>query len=211
MAIVQNPLISRASGTVGSSIFSKWKQKNTIRSKSINPYPSPSPAQQLCRDRFMYYSNFFSFVRSYIPVLFTSVSKKISPYNSCMRENISLFSGLGGLIPVGKVSSLKFSKGSLPKPYYFSYNIGYGEESVFNFSLEIYIEVESSDLQSILFIYNFSTHTLQIVNSLPNLFNLMTVPASFFTPGNNYFIFYSYYHIPLKLSSDSLFVCSFIY
>ena len=52
MAIVQNPLIGDARGSLGNTVFSKQFGKNTLRTKPINPKVGRSPGQQLTRERF---------------------------------------------------------------------------------------------------------------------------------------------------------------
>lgn len=51
MAIVQNPLIGKASGKTGNVIFQFQYGKNTIRAKPIFITPNPSPAREFVRKR----------------------------------------------------------------------------------------------------------------------------------------------------------------
>jgi hypothetical protein len=211
MAIVQNPIVSRASGRVGTSVFSKWKKKNTIKSISINPYPAPTPAQASQRSKFMYFTNFFTSIKQLLPLLFTSSKGRMSPYNMCMRSNISLFTDDGSLVLEPDVHSLIFSKGSLPAPYDLLYTIGGFEGLNISFSIEIYQDISTLNIKSYLFIYDFSTHTLRAYPNGAAPYMQFIIPTSEFIAGNRYFVFYSYYSEIAKLSSDSLFCCTFIY
>ena len=51
MAIVQNPLIGRASGSVGNIVFQTQYGQNTIRSKPIFVTPNNTPARMLWRSK----------------------------------------------------------------------------------------------------------------------------------------------------------------
>lgn len=113
MAVVQNPLIHRASGSVGNSIFSKWKKKNTLRSKSIMPYPSPTPSQALARQRFKNCTNFFHPLLVYQRLLFKSVSIGHSALNQFVKSNLSLFNSDSSIISVPLISQLLFSTGNV--------------------------------------------------------------------------------------------------
>lgn len=113
MAIVQNPLINRASGSVGNSTFSKWKNKNTLRSKSINPYPAPSSPQVAARAIFKNCSEFFLQLKDFFPYLFLSKKGNLSALNSFVRRNRNLFTPDANIITDVSAFKLCFSSGSL--------------------------------------------------------------------------------------------------
>lgn len=45
MATVQNPIVGRASGSLGNTVFLKYNDKNVIKSKPLEVKPSNTPAQ----------------------------------------------------------------------------------------------------------------------------------------------------------------------
>lgn len=113
MAIVQNPLIHRASGSVGNSTFSKWKKKNTLRSKSIVPYPAPTSLQALARVRFKNCTEFYKPLLPFSRFLFASSKSKFSALNSFVKTNLSLFADDSSVIAAGNVAALVFSTGTI--------------------------------------------------------------------------------------------------
>lgn len=114
MAIVQNPLIARTSGSVGNSVFSKWKRKNTLRSKSINPYPAPSPSQQLNRDIFAAAIVMANQIKPYFTYFYRGKSLKKSVYNIILSNIISCFDPLTLKLDTQKISKIILSAGTLP-------------------------------------------------------------------------------------------------
>lgn len=81
MAIVQNPLIGKSSGSIGNTIFQVQYQKNTIRNKPLHVTPNDSLPRLLCRHKMQEINKFVRFARlalqSYAPA-----SLKTSPFVS---------------------------------------------------------------------------------------------------------------------------------
>lgn len=123
MAIVQNPLINRASGSVGNSVFSKWKKLNTIKSKSITPYPEPTQSQLRNRNIFkkaQLYVSQMSVAKNFI---FLSPSAKIS-YNNYLCSVLMSCIDIDSLLPhVLMFPILLLSKGVLPFHFEFVLSI----------------------------------------------------------------------------------------
>lgn len=116
MAVVQNPIINRASGSVGNSVFSKWKNKNTLRSKSINPYPEPSPAQLIVRSKFSAASRYASMLSNSYSFIFRSKSIALSPRNRLIRNLLAKIDNSDFKLPLASLQSLVLSTGSITPP-----------------------------------------------------------------------------------------------
>lgn len=114
MAIVQNPLISRASGSVGNSIFSKWKNKNTLRSKSINPYPAASPAQLVNQQKMKDLINLYSLLKPYRTLFYSKKNSKYSYLSFLVKQNMMAFVGDVNVVESHLVPSMSFSATILP-------------------------------------------------------------------------------------------------
>lgn len=206
MAIVQNPLINRASGSVGNSTFSKWKNKNTLRSKSISPLPPPSSQQVAHRAQFRNCSMFFSILQPYKSFLFTSYNKKISALNAFVKLNCNLFSADTNIIYMPNINSLRFSSGNIAAPVLYQYSFIANK-----FVLSLGFKAEYQDIYppSHLFVcfVNHSTKEFILhVESETNTFVASVIlPASFTSNAFSVFAFYSSFEI--KASSNSPLLC----
>ena len=87
MALVQNPIIGKASGSVGNVTFAGWKGKNVMKTKAENSYSNPTQGQLNNNEMF---ATLVAFYRS-IAVIITSGFKALavgkSEYNAFMQEN----------------------------------------------------------------------------------------------------------------------------
>lgn len=183
MAVVQNPLIHRASGSVGNSVFSKWKTKNTLRSKSILPYPSPSPSQTLQRNKFKNCSTFFLPLKFISSLMFLSASTYLSALNSFVKQNISLFASDSSVIAYSNISSLQFSSGTIESFFQVSVsNTAYlqcavGGSYLFDYSISdadvktIVIVVDDTNKDCLFFESNYDSSQSVICNFEASRYN----------------------------------------
>jgi hypothetical protein len=113
-AVVQNPIIGRAFGKLANTVFSKWKNLNTLRSKPVQVANPDTPAQQMRRGML---STLVEFGRGFISMLrigFDGFHFKWTALNAFIRYNY------GTLVVAGTppnfnvdLSAMVISKGPL--------------------------------------------------------------------------------------------------
>lgn len=116
MSVVQNPIIGRAKGKYSTSVFSKWKNLNILRSKALQ-INQPNSAAQLGRRSLFGYC--CSQIRSIYSVLKFSLKKssvKFSPYNFAVKNLINCADPVSLEFNLDKIREFPFSQGSLLNP-----------------------------------------------------------------------------------------------
>jgi hypothetical protein len=114
MAISQNPLTGRTKGAFANAVFSKWKGRNTVRSKALEVHNPRTDAQMRQRSKFAFVLAIAQTMGAVIRVGFNEVAQTISEFNAFMKENLSNGSvHWSGTEWVLVPSELVFSKGSL--------------------------------------------------------------------------------------------------
>ena len=88
MAITQNPIVGRMHGTLGNAVASKWKGRNTLRSKALTVANPQTDAQMKQRSKFDIVLGFARIFSAAIRVGFKEVATTISEYNAFMSENM---------------------------------------------------------------------------------------------------------------------------
>lgn len=88
MAIIQNPIVGRMHGTLGNAIASKWKGRNTLRSKALTVANPQTDAQMKQRAKFDIVLGFARLFSAMLRVGFKEVATTISQYNAFMSENM---------------------------------------------------------------------------------------------------------------------------
>lgn len=88
MAITQNPIVGRMHGTLGNAVASKWKGRNTLRSKALTVANPQTDAQMKQRSKFDIVLGFARLFGAVIRVGFKEVATTISEYNAFMSENM---------------------------------------------------------------------------------------------------------------------------
>lgn len=86
MATVQNPVTGRSKGKFANAVFSKWKGRNTLRSKPLEVANPQSDAQTQQRDSFAAAMAFARSISSIVYVGFAQFKDTISEYNAFMKE-----------------------------------------------------------------------------------------------------------------------------
>jgi hypothetical protein len=86
MATVQNPITGRSKGKFANAIFSKWKGRNTLRSKPLEVANPQTPAQVQQRDSFAAAMAFARSISAIIYVGFSQFRDTISEFNAFMKE-----------------------------------------------------------------------------------------------------------------------------
>lgn len=173
MAVVQNPIINRASGSVGNSVFSKWKKKNTLRSKSINPYPEPSSPQVAARAIFKNCTSTILQIRDMFQYSSAGKASRLSYLNWFVKQNRPFFTADSNIIDVANVSSLKFSTGKLFYPAFMYSNPNADHSVIITCSHMLTLDVfpNPSYLIGILFDFNAKLMYCQVsdINSVQSV------------------------------------------
>lgn len=114
MAITQNTLIGKASGSVGGATFSSWKGKNVLRSKPSSVSNPNSPGQLEQRSKLRKAVAFYRSLAAVVNLGFQQMANGMSNYNAFIREALKsgAFSGTD-LLPITDFAALQLSKGTL--------------------------------------------------------------------------------------------------
>lgn len=203
MAIVQNPLIARASGSVGNSIFSKWKDKNTLRSKSINPYPAPSPAQLVQQQKMRDFISLYAILKPYSSLFYDKKPSKFSYLSFLVQKNIQIFLGDVNIVESHLVPTMVFSRTSLPVQS--NCSMISSVDNVVTFTLDYFVDPQGlGTLDGCYFIYfNRNTRVFGIgyYQSAGNYFEVV-IPDAAITDTVDLFAC-SFYESPAKCSPFS--------
>lgn len=113
MAVSQNPMTGKMSGTVGNFVTSSYRGRNVVKSKAFNPKDANTEAQQKHRSVFRMMSEEYVSLASIVNNGFPSRPKTQSPYNAFMAVNLSGAVDKSGIEPVIDYSKMVVSKGSL--------------------------------------------------------------------------------------------------
>jgi hypothetical protein len=87
MAIVENPAIGKASGSVGNVVFSSCYGLNIMKTKASNPKNPRTPAQQFNRWRFKKVRDLVCPMLKYINPAYAGSIPNMSPYNRVTSIN----------------------------------------------------------------------------------------------------------------------------
>jgi hypothetical protein len=87
MALVQNTLIGKASGSVGNATFAGWKGKQVLKSKSTNSYSAPTTEQLNNNSKFATITAFARSILVFIVAGFKAGAVGKSEYNVFTQEN----------------------------------------------------------------------------------------------------------------------------
>lgn len=127
MAIVQNTLIGRASGSVGNATFSQWKGLNILKQKPSIVANPRSAQQQSNRSRFVALMQMALMLRPVATIGFKEYSGRMSWMNKFMSTNTqsNLFEWVGNAETgewVRRSENIVIAEGSLfPTPFYSSF------------------------------------------------------------------------------------------
>lgn len=86
MAVVQNPIIGRAKGSLANTVFSTWKGQNVIKSKAISPTNPNTAAQQLQRNLFSRAVLFTRMIAQALLYFYSSLNLKMTEFNYSVRN-----------------------------------------------------------------------------------------------------------------------------
>lgn len=114
MAIVQNPIIGKASGSVGGVTFTTWKGKNVLKSKPTSVSNPDTPAQKTQRSKLTLIVSVYRLIAAMVVIGFENLAIGKSIYNAFVSQNIqdaTLGSAVGPatLVP----ENLLVSKGTI--------------------------------------------------------------------------------------------------
>lgn len=87
MAVVQNPIVGKASGSVGNITFAGWKGKNIMKTKAENSYSNPTQSQLNNNEKFAVMIAFYRTISSIVLSGFKAMAIGKSEYNAFMQEN----------------------------------------------------------------------------------------------------------------------------
>ena len=114
MALSQNPMTGKMSGTVGNFVTSTHRGKNVIRSKAFLPKDANTDAQKQHRSLFKVLSDEYATLAPLADDGFPSRPVNQSVYNAFLAANMPDAVDYSGEIPVIDYSKLVVSKGTLP-------------------------------------------------------------------------------------------------
>lgn len=87
MAITQNPITGRMYGTIGNAVASKWKGKNTLRSKALSVANPQTDAQMKQRAKFKILTVLAKLLSLIIRVGFKETAVAVTQFNRFMSIN----------------------------------------------------------------------------------------------------------------------------
>lgn len=90
MAVVTNPLIGRASGSMGGATFSTWKGKNVLKDKATSVANPNTDAQQAQRSAFTQMVRAFRGMPSVIKAGFKKLAVGMSEFNAFARAILDI-------------------------------------------------------------------------------------------------------------------------
>ena len=113
MAIAQNPLTGKMSGSVANFVTSVSRGKNVVKSKAFMPKDANSEAQQFHRSIFKLLCDEYKSVKELVTDGFPQRPLDQTPYNSFISENFSEAIDTAGGTPKIDYTKMKVSLGSL--------------------------------------------------------------------------------------------------
>ncbi len=114
MAIVQNPIIGRSKGSFGNAVFSKWKGKNTLRSKALEVANPQTDLQMRQRAKFTILVALYRQMAASLKTGFREMAVGMSEFNAFQSTNLkNNFLGWIGSHWVPKFEDMVVAKGSL--------------------------------------------------------------------------------------------------
>lgn len=114
MAIVQNPIIGKASGSVGGVTFTTWKGKNVLKSKPTSVANPNTPGQKTQRSKLTLIVLIYRLIAGVIAIGYENLAIGKSVYNAFVSQNIQ-DATLGSSTTVATLipASLMVSKGTI--------------------------------------------------------------------------------------------------
>ncbi len=113
MAIVQNPLIGRASGSFSNVTFLTRYGKNIIKSKSLGSNLPPSASQLSQRNKFGNAVAFYKKNQAFLNFFLSAMVTNMSAFNKFIALNIAIFSTVANTALTTAATGLKFAIGDL--------------------------------------------------------------------------------------------------
>lgn len=157
MAIVQNPIIGRASGSVGESTLQKWRRLNVLRSKPSVQYNPNTPAQIANRKRFGGCSDFYINSQDVLAPIFRRLAGDVSGFNTYVRDSLYLWDLGSSLMNIEKASGLFLGKGDFAEYQDFQFVSAVGSLWEFDYNLYWPYVNHSYGLFTAVVAYNFDT------------------------------------------------------
>lgn len=157
MAVVQNTLIGRSSGSVGATTMQKWKRLNVLRSKPSIQYQPNTPAQVDQRIRFGGCSDFYIQNMSVLKPVFDRLAGGASAFNTFITKNIGCWNQGDPKIAIDKMAKLFLGKGHLTE--YADASCYWSFVPYWGFTSIVYsgVDWKNTDYYTIVIIYNYTT------------------------------------------------------
>lgn len=114
MSVVQNPITGRSRGKYSSSVFSKWKGLNTLRSKPLSVNQPNTLAQLTQRSAFAIAVAYARMILTMIRYSLKYSAVNITEFNQFIKLVIGLVDTATNKIAVGSEDNLIFSAGPEP-------------------------------------------------------------------------------------------------
>lgn len=87
MSVVQNPITGRTRGKFANAVFSKWKGKNTMRSKALQVRNPQTDGQLKQRAKFSILVHLSTLVAALLRVGMKEMSSTVTQFNAFITEN----------------------------------------------------------------------------------------------------------------------------
>ena len=114
MAVVQNTLIGKSSGSVGGATFSSWKGLNILKSKAVSVANPKTIGQQTQRNRLSLMVPLYRLIAFIVTIGYKGQAIGKSEYNAFMGDNLQTATAVGVAPLVDFVpANLQISKGSM--------------------------------------------------------------------------------------------------
>lgn len=162
MSVVQNPIVGRSSGKFSNAIFSKWKSKNTLRSKPLVVNQPNTDAQLEQRNAFKAAVAYARSILFFLRFSLKSISIDMSEFNTFIRKNVGNIASPSFKFNPAAVADLVFSAGTLPPLTVVDIPSVAGLDLTFEWDNTYLTELRNVNDEVSIIIYNITTDTIVI-------------------------------------------------
>lgn len=114
MAVVQNTLIGKASGSVGNVTFLSWRGINVLKSKPTSVANPRTPGQTLQRGKLTMIVMLYRAINNIVNIGYAARAIRQSAYNAFVKSNIrNIFTVGSDNIPIINYALLKIAQGTI--------------------------------------------------------------------------------------------------
>lgn len=210
MAIVQNPLISRASGKQGTTSFTKWKTKNVTRALPFVAYPASSPAQVSQQAKFINSLSFFSYFSLYSQYLYDERKQVLTYLQFFQQQNVGLFRGDSYVIDKENIQYLALSRGPGLIASFYDYDFISRSLLYVEVCFPAFYDLVAADYSPIWVCINHTQMTTFVEQPGPSAFTYIVFDMPDTDGADDLYLFYCLYNSLTREISNSLFLVHLI-